>query len=569
MTRALRATIPLLMVAMLAGVGWRADVAAQAFDPAASRLVDLSHDYGPDTLYWPTSPTAFEVKTLAAGDTPAGYYYSAYAFCTPEHGGTHLDAPVHFARGQRTTDQVPLGQLVAPAVVIDVSAKASAASDASYRLTVDDVREFERRHGRIARGTMVLLRTGWSRHWSDRKAYFGDDTPGDASKLRFPSFGPQAAALLVRERGVQVLGVDTASIDYGPSTDFPVHRLAAAGNVVGLENLTALEELPPTGATVMALPMKVRGGSGGPVRVVAAVPSYAGAPATGRDVPFVIPAAAAGARLGEPGVVFLHLGVKAGYDEAHIPGARFIELAAISRPRRDGDPLRLELADATSLVATFEGLGISDGTHVIVYFGKDWATPAARVFFALDYLGLGTRVSYLDGGLPAWQAAGLPVTSEAPAPAPRGRITARLNPAALADFASVREARTAPSTSVVDARDTQFYSGEDDAQGRYPRPGHIAGAVSVPFSTLLTPSGHFKTPDELRAIFRDAGIGEGDIVTSYCHIGQQASLVYFVARMLGHEARLYDGSFEEWTTRPETLAPIEKGTSQAASHGRK
>lgn len=549
-----------LMFGMLAGSPGPGNLAAQSFDPAVHRLVDLSHDYGPDTLYWPTSPSAFEVETLSAGDTPGGFYYSAYAFCTPEHGGTHLDAPVHFARGQRTADQVPLVQLVAPAVVIDVSAKASSASDASYRLTVDDVREFERRHGRIARGTMVLLRTGWSRHWSDRKAYFGDDTPGDASKLRFPSFGLEAAQLLVRERGVGVLGVDTASIDYGPSSDFPVHRLAAAENVVGLENLTALEELPRTGATIIALPMKIRGGSGGPVRVVAAIPSYAqGASGPGRDVPFILPVTAAGARLHDPGVVFLHLGDKAGYEAAHIPGARFIELSAISRPRGESDPLRLELADPASLVATFEGLGISDRSHVIVYFGKDWATPAARVFFALDYIGLGHRVSYLDGGLPAWQAAGLPVTTDVPSAA-SGRIASRPNAAALADLAAVAAARATPSASIVDARDRQFYTGDDDAQGRYKRPGHIAGALSVPFTTLLTPAGHFKTPDELRAIFREAGIGERDTVTAYCHIGQQASLVYFVARMLGHEARLYDGSFEEWTNRPEAQAPVEKGT---------
>jgi kynurenine formamidase len=243
---------------------------AQPVDLSASAIVDLSHAYGPSTIYWPTSPTRFTLDTLAKGPTPGGYFYSAFALCTPEHGGTHLDAPVHFAERGRTADQIPLEQLMAPAVVIDITA--AAAADRDYRLTPDDVRAFERAHGAIGRGAIVLLRTGWSRHWSDAKAYLGDDTPGDASKLSFPSYGPDAARLLVEERGVAALGIDTASIDYGRSTSFDVHRIAAAANVVGLENLTNLDRLPPRGALVIALPMKIEGGSGGPLRAVAIVP---------------------------------------------------------------------------------------------------------------------------------------------------------------------------------------------------------------------------------------------------------------------------------------------------------
>jgi kynurenine formamidase len=122
---------------------------------------------------------------------------------------------------------------------------------------------------------MVLLRTGWSRHWPDRAAYLGDDTPGDASNLHFPSFGEDAARLLVEERNVAALGADVASIDYGQSTDFPVHRIAMAKNVPGFENLTNLEQLPATGAWIIALPMKIAGGSGGPLRAVAAIPANA------------------------------------------------------------------------------------------------------------------------------------------------------------------------------------------------------------------------------------------------------------------------------------------------------
>ena len=240
------------------------------FDPAAHRIVDLTHAFDARTLYWPTSPSGFRLDTLAAGTTPGGWYYSANAFSAPEHGGTHLDAPIHFAAGHATADRVALERLVAPAVVIDVSAKAAA--DADYRLTRQDVLDFEARHGTIRPGTIVLLRTGWSARWPDRQRYLGDDTPNDASRLHFPSFGEDAARLLVGERKVGAIGVDVASIDYGQSKDFVVHRVASAADVPGLENLTALDALPPTGATVIALPMKIAGGSGGPLRAIALVP---------------------------------------------------------------------------------------------------------------------------------------------------------------------------------------------------------------------------------------------------------------------------------------------------------
>lgn len=239
-------------------------------DLSSVRLVDLTHTFNDRTLYWPTSPTGFRLEQLAFGDTPGGWFYSAYAFSAPEHGGTHLDAPIHFHAGGRTAEQIPLEQLVAPAVVLDLRDRA--AQDRDALLTLDDVAAFERQHGPIPAGALVLLRTGWDRHWGDRLAYFGDATPGDASRLHFPGFGVEAARLLVEERRVAGLGIDTPSIDHGPSADFAAHRVLAAANGVGLENLTGLEQLPPTGAVVIALPMKVEGGSGGPVRAIALVP---------------------------------------------------------------------------------------------------------------------------------------------------------------------------------------------------------------------------------------------------------------------------------------------------------
>ena len=237
---------------------------------ATARVVDLTWTFDERTIYWPTSPSSFELKSLSRGVVPGGWFYASNSFCTPEHGGTHMDAPIHFSETGRTADQVPPRQLIAAAAVVDVSRQSSA--DPDYRLTVSDVREWERRHGAIAPGTIVLLRTGWGRRWPDRKAYLGDDTPGDASRLHFPSYGPEAARLLVTERRVGALGVDTASIDPGASQDFPVHQIANGANVPGLENIANLEELPETGAWVLALPMKIGGGSGGPLRIVALLP---------------------------------------------------------------------------------------------------------------------------------------------------------------------------------------------------------------------------------------------------------------------------------------------------------
>jgi kynurenine formamidase len=244
--------------------------AQDSLDLDRARVVDLSYAFDARTLYWPNAPAGFKLERLAYGPTPGGFFYSANAYSAPEHGGTHLDAPIHFAEGRRAADEVPLDQLIGRAFVIDVAAKAEASPD--YTLSRDDVAAFEARHGAIPKGAIVLLRTGWGSRWPDRKRYLGDDRPGETSNLHFPSFGRDAAQLLVQTRQVGVLGVDTASIDHGPSRDFIVHQIAAAANVPALENVANLQELPPTGAWIIALPMKIAGGSGGPVRIVALLP---------------------------------------------------------------------------------------------------------------------------------------------------------------------------------------------------------------------------------------------------------------------------------------------------------
>jgi kynurenine formamidase len=257
-------------LALVAAVAPAAAPPRPSLDLATAEVVDLSHAYDATTLYWPTDTRGFRLERLHFGPTPGGFFYAANSFSTAEHGGTHLDAPIHFGEGRASVEALPLERLIAPAVVID--ATGPAAADPDYRLAIAEVERFEGVHGTIAPGTIVLLRTGWSARWPDRKRFLGDDTPGDATQLHFPAFGAEAARLLVEARRVAALGLDTASLDHGPSRDFPVHRIAAAADVPGFENLANLDRLPATGAWVAALPMKIAGGSGAPLRAVAFVP---------------------------------------------------------------------------------------------------------------------------------------------------------------------------------------------------------------------------------------------------------------------------------------------------------
>ncbi len=235
------------------------------------RWIDLSHDFSAETIYWPTA-TPFKLDTVFAGKTPKGYYYSAYQFSAAEHGGTHIDAPVHFAEGMTTVDKIPLSQLIRPAIVVDV--RDSAAANRDYRVTVSDFQRWEKQHGRIPEGAIVLLRTGFGRFWPDKERYMGTAERGEAAvpKLHFPGLHPDAAKWLTTERTISAIGLDTPSIDYGQSKLFRSHQILFAGNVPAFENVANLEQLPAMGAWVIALPMKIRGGSGGPLRIVAFLP---------------------------------------------------------------------------------------------------------------------------------------------------------------------------------------------------------------------------------------------------------------------------------------------------------
>lgn len=233
-----------------------------------SKLVDLTYDFDEATIYWPTAQN-FHLEKADWGVTPAGYWYAAARYSASEHGGTHMDSPIHFAEGRATTDQVPLTRLVGPAAVIDISA--ACARDPDYRLTVTDIKDGEKKDGALTSEDIVLIRTGWGRYWPDKKRYLGSDTPGDTAHLHFPGISREAAEYLVTRR-VAGVGIDTASLDHGPSRDFIAHRTLNAAEIYGLENVAHVEHLPARGALLIALPMKIKGGSGGPARIIAVLP---------------------------------------------------------------------------------------------------------------------------------------------------------------------------------------------------------------------------------------------------------------------------------------------------------
>ena len=258
----------LIVAAACQGSAGQPDYSA-VFDGSGGRWIDLSYAYSEETLYWPTED-GFQLEELAYGETEAGYFYSSYKISTAEHGGTHLDAPIHFSRGGMSAEQIPLDRLIAPAVVVDVAARATP----DYLIDVGDLEEWERTHGRIPDGAILLLRTGWGERWPDRLGYLGTERTGPeaVAELHFPGIHPEAARWITDQRNVAAVGIDTPSIDYGQSTGFEVHVIIYGSDITGFENVANLQEIPEVGAFVVALPMKVAGGSGGPLRIVAFVP---------------------------------------------------------------------------------------------------------------------------------------------------------------------------------------------------------------------------------------------------------------------------------------------------------
>jgi kynurenine formamidase len=244
---------------------------AALFAGEGAEWIDMSYTYDESTIFWPTAQS-YEQEVVSAGMTERGYFYAANNFCMAEHGGTHFDAPIHFAEGGLTAEQVPIERLIGPAVVIDV--KAAAEADPDYRAGVSDFEAWEAEHGRIPDGAIVLLNTGWGARWPDRGRFLGTTLTGPEAvpELHFPALHPDAARWLVENRRIDAFGLDTPSIDYGQSTMFETHRILFAAGIPAIENVARLDELPATGAYLIALPMKIGGGSGGPTRVVGVIP---------------------------------------------------------------------------------------------------------------------------------------------------------------------------------------------------------------------------------------------------------------------------------------------------------
>lgn len=235
---------------------------------AEQRIVDLSHPFDADTIYWPTEP-GFVLDKGDAGVTEQGYFYAANRFSAPEHGGTHIDAPYHFAAQGKTVDQIPLPQLIGAATCVDVSPQC--AIDRDYQITIDDLKEWEQDHGESLAEKIVLLRTGFARHWPDRERYLGTTETGRAAveQLHFPGLHPAAASWMCTARRIKAVGIDTPSIDFGPSRDFGAHVHLFEHNTPALENVASMRDLPPKAFSVVALPMKIAGGTGAPCRVIA------------------------------------------------------------------------------------------------------------------------------------------------------------------------------------------------------------------------------------------------------------------------------------------------------------
>lgn len=231
-------------------------------------IIDLTHTFSEESVYWVTAKE-FQLEEVAKGSTGNGYYYSANNFSTAEHGGTHIDAPIHFAENKQTVDQIPLENLIGTGVKIDVSAKALKNPD--YLISIEDLKNWESEHSEIPSQSIVLLYTGYGKYYPNAKKYLGTDErgPNAVKKLHFPGLSPEAASWLIKNRNIKAVGLDTASIDYGQSTNFATHVALMTQNVPAFENVANLEKLPATGFQVIALPMKIKGGSGGPLRIIA------------------------------------------------------------------------------------------------------------------------------------------------------------------------------------------------------------------------------------------------------------------------------------------------------------
>jgi len=247
--------------------------AATALAAPQERLIEMTFPFSEESIYWPTDKP-FTPTSVFKGMTDGGYFYSSNQYAASEHGGTHVDAPIHFFKQGRTIGQIPLGEWIGPAAKIDVTAKALANRD--YQLTVADILAWEKKHGRIPSGAWVVMQSGIDgRFYPNRKEVLGTEKSGKAAvaELHFPGFSSEAVTFLVTQRTITGIAIDTPSIDPGNSNDFLAHRGICAAQKLALENIAHLEELPESGATLYVMPMLIKDGTGAPARVFARVPA--------------------------------------------------------------------------------------------------------------------------------------------------------------------------------------------------------------------------------------------------------------------------------------------------------
>jgi thiosulfate/3-mercaptopyruvate sulfurtransferase len=284
--------------------------------------------------------------------------------------------------------------------------------------------------------------------------------------------------------------------------------------------------------------------------------SLAGPPAPPPIAPLLVTTGWVAEHLKDPKLLFFQIGdrtSKAVYDAGHLPGAQFLDPFNDLALHHAESGLVLELPPAARLDSVLEAKGVSDDSRIVLYTASEYFSPLGRAFFTLEYAGLKGRVVVMDGGLETWKAEGRPLSTDVPAPA-AGRFTVRPDPGMVVDASWLKTRLEDPSVAVIDARDPKFFNGADTRQARS---GRIPGAKNLPFNTVIDETGKFKDPAALTRLLEEAGVAESKTVVTYCHIGQQASLVWFVARLMGYQAKLYDGSFQDWAGRAEL--PVDPG----------
>lgn len=246
---------------------------AAAFSGCGSKekLLDMTYPYDENTIYWPTAKS-FKLEKVSWGITEGGWWYASNEFSASEHGGTHVDAPIHFAEKGRTIEQIPLEEWIGPAVRLDVTEKCEKNRD--YLLIVDDINNWERKYGKIPDGAWVIMYTGIdTKYYPDKKKVLGTDKKGEEAipELSFPGFSPESVKFLIEERNITGIAIDTPSIDYGKSKKFKVHQVLCGADRLALENIANLDKLPPSGATLYVIPMPIKQGTGAPARVFAII----------------------------------------------------------------------------------------------------------------------------------------------------------------------------------------------------------------------------------------------------------------------------------------------------------